>query len=92
MHHNLPSLYRLLVVDKVTCKIVLILLLYLLLHLSMLLLLLLPFLRLLKDERFASLPMLLETPKTGPLRPSDISADPLDLQNLALLRALRDGN
>jgi deoxyribonuclease-4 len=50
-----------------------------------------PFLRLLQDERFASLPMLLETPKTGPLRTSDISADPMDLKNLALLRALRDG-
>ena len=50
-----------------------------------------PFLRLLQDERFASLPMLLLTPKTGRLRTSDISADPLDLQNLALFRALRDG-
>ena len=47
-----------------------------------------PFGRLLHDERFAELPMILETPKAGGFRPSEIAADPLDLENLALLRSL----
>ncbi len=48
-----------------------------------------PFRRLLKDERFAALPMLLETPKAGGFRPSDITADPMDLKNLAILKGLQ---
>ena len=48
-----------------------------------------PFRRLLQDERFAALPMLLETPKAGGFRPSDIAADPMDLENLAILKELR---
>ena len=47
-----------------------------------------PFRRLLRDERFTELPMILETPKAGGFRPSEIAADPLDLENLALLRSL----
>ena len=49
-----------------------------------------PFRRLLKDERFAALPMLLETPKIGGSRPSDITADPMDLKNLAILKKLQE--
>ena len=49
-----------------------------------------PFRRLLRDERFAALPMLLETPKTGGFKPSDVAADPLDLENLAILKKLRE--
>ena len=47
-----------------------------------------PFRRLLGDERFVGLPMILETPKAGGFRPTEIAADPLDLENLALLRSL----
>ncbi len=46
------------------------------------------FRRLLNDPRFAHLPMLLETPKTEGRRPKDTSPDPLDVMNLATLRAL----
>jgi len=48
-----------------------------------------PFRRILNDPRFAKLPMLLETPKVDTpqsRRLSDI--DPLDRQNLAVLRGL----
>ena len=48
-----------------------------------------PFRRLLRDERFADLPMVLETPKSEGARPSEIDADPLDLENLRLLKRLR---
>ena len=47
-----------------------------------------PFRRLLRDGRFAALPMLLETPKAGGFKPSDVTADPLDLENLRILREL----
>ena len=47
-----------------------------------------PFRRLLGDGRFVGLPMILETPKAGGFRPTEIAADPLDLENLALLRSL----
>ena len=50
-----------------------------------------PFRRLLQDDRFADLPMLLETPKAGDTPTSSVEADPKDLENLALLRTLRDG-
>lgn len=46
------------------------------------------FRRLLNDSRFARMPMLLETPKTEGRRPTDTSADPLDVMNLATLRAM----
>ena len=48
-----------------------------------------PFGRLLRDERFRELPMVLETPKSGRGVPSSVEADPMDLQNLRLLRQLR---
>ena len=48
-----------------------------------------PFGRLLRDERFGHLPMVLETPKTGDGSPSSVAADPMDLHNLTLLRQLR---
>ena len=51
-----------------------------------------PFRRLVQDQRFADVPMLLETPKTGTVPPSVIAADPMDLKNLALLRKLRDSD
>ncbi|MBP1633766.1 MAG: nfo [Acidobacteria bacterium] len=46
------------------------------------------FARLVNDRRFATLPMLLETPKTGGRTPNDVAADPLDAMNLAALRSL----
>ena len=49
-----------------------------------------PFRRILKDPRFGHLPMVLETPKSGPGKPRSTKADPQDLENLALLRELRD--
>ena len=49
-----------------------------------------PFKRLVLDARFRHLPMVLETPKKGGGRPSDITADPLDLGNLSLLKRFRD--
>ena len=48
-----------------------------------------PFARLLRDERFRLLPMVLETPKSGRGAPSSVDADAMDLQNLKLLRQLR---
>jgi deoxyribonuclease-4 len=53
-----------------------------------------PFRRMLHDARFAGRPMLIETEKTGGRtgrsRPGAIELDPLDVANLATLRALRD--
>ena len=48
-----------------------------------------PFGRLLRDERFRELPMVLETPKSGRGAPASVEADPMDLQNLTLLRQIR---
>jgi deoxyribonuclease-4 len=48
-----------------------------------------PFARLLRDTRFRQVPMVLETPKSGHGAPSSVDADPMDLQNLTLLRQLR---
>jgi deoxyribonuclease-4 len=49
-----------------------------------------PFRRLLNDQRFANLPILIETAKTSrSSRPNTIEADPLDVKNLSTLRALR---
>jgi deoxyribonuclease-4 len=49
-----------------------------------------PFRRLLNDERFAPLPMLIETEKAARSeRPGAIVADPFDVRNLATLRRLR---
>lgn len=49
-----------------------------------------PFRRILTDPRFASLAMLIETEKSkGTERPGVIQTDPLDVKNLATLRALR---
>jgi deoxyribonuclease IV len=50
-----------------------------------------PFRRMLHDPRFAGRPMLIETEKTvGRTRPGAIELDPLDVANLATLRALRN--
>ena len=49
-----------------------------------------PFRRLVQDDRFTHIPMVLETPKKGGGGPSDITADPLDIENLSLLRGFRD--
>jgi deoxyribonuclease IV len=50
-----------------------------------------PFRRLIHDPRFAGLPLLIETERTArTTRPHVIAEDPLDLRNLATLRALRD--
>ncbi len=49
-----------------------------------------PFRRLLNDARFAGLPMVLETPKSGPSVPSSVDADIMDVRNLSLLRGLMD--
>lgn len=52
-----------------------------------------PFRRLLHDDRFADLPILIETEKSPSARPAGaVVADPLDLKNLATLRRLRDGS
>jgi deoxyribonuclease-4 len=49
-----------------------------------------PFRRLLNDDRFADLPILIETEKTSRSeRPGVISADPFDVKNLTTLRRLR---
>lgn len=49
-----------------------------------------PFRRLMRDHRFAGLPMLIETEKTSALcKPNQIVADPLDMRNLETLRRLR---
>ena len=51
-----------------------------------------PFQWLLRDPRFADLPLLIETAKSrGTERPHRIVADPCDERNLATLRRLRDG-
>jgi deoxyribonuclease-4 len=49
-----------------------------------------PFRRLVQDSRFTHLPMMLETPKKGGGKPSDVTADPLDIGNLSILRGFRD--
>lgn len=49
-----------------------------------------PFRRLLRDPRFAALPMLLETPKTEGRQGTRPQIDPLDAMNLRTLRQLRD--
>ena len=51
-----------------------------------------PFRRLVQDSRFTHLPMVLETPKKGGGKPSDVTADPLDIGNLSVLRGFRDEN
>ena len=49
-----------------------------------------PFRRLMRDSRFAGLPILIETEKTArTCKPGTIEADPLDLKNLQTLRRLR---
>ena len=48
-----------------------------------------PFRQILQDNRLKELPMILETPKTSARSSSAIEADPLDLENLNLLRTLR---
>ena len=51
-----------------------------------------PFRRLLHDERFRGLPILIETEKThGAEKKGAIVADPLDVRNLETLRRLRTG-
>lgn len=47
-----------------------------------------PFRRLLRDPRFAGLPMLLETPKAESSGAAAGDADPMDVENLTLLRSL----
>ena len=49
-----------------------------------------PFRRLVRDARFRHLPMVLETPKQGGRPAAETAADPLDLENLALLKRFRD--
>src|SRR5687767_1613145 len=49
-----------------------------------------PFRRILNDQRFAGLPILIETEKTSrSARPTTIEVDPLDVKNLSTLRGLR---
>lgn len=48
-----------------------------------------PFERLLRDERFADTPMVLETAKTGGAPASSVEADAMDVENLEALRRLR---
>ncbi len=45
-----------------------------------------PFKRLLRDKRFRGLPMIMETPKSENQSPSSVSADPMDVKNLSILR------
>jgi deoxyribonuclease-4 len=47
------------------------------------------FRRLVNDRRFADVPMLLETPKTEGRRATSVELDPLDVENLQVLRTLR---
>jgi deoxyribonuclease-4 len=50
-----------------------------------------PFRRLLRDQRFGSLPILIETEKSAECtRPQLVIEDPLDMRNLEVLRRLRD--
>jgi deoxyribonuclease-4 len=48
-----------------------------------------PFRRLLRDARFAGLPMVIETEKSPPGKSDAIVLDPLDVKNLETLRQLR---
>ena len=48
-----------------------------------------PFERLLQDDRFAEIPMVLETAKTGGAPASSVEADAMDVENLEALRRLR---
>jgi deoxyribonuclease-4 len=48
------------------------------------------FCRLVNDRRFTDLPMLLETPKTEGRRATSVELDPLDAENLGVLRELQD--
>ena len=48
-----------------------------------------PFSRLLKDRRFRDLPMVLETAKTRGAPLASVEANPMDLENLAVLSRLR---
>jgi deoxyribonuclease-4 len=49
-----------------------------------------PFRRLINDQRFAALPILIETEKTSrSASPTSIDLDPLDVKNLSTLRGLR---
>ena len=48
-----------------------------------------PFRRLIQDNRFSKLPMILETPKTEKNSPKLIEADTMDLQNLNILKSFR---
>jgi deoxyribonuclease IV len=47
------------------------------------------FRRLVNDRRFSDVPMLLETPKTEGRRATSVELDPLDVENLTVLRKLR---
>ncbi len=46
------------------------------------------FRRLLTDPRMQAVPMVLETPKERPANPAAVEADPMDLENLTVLREL----
>ncbi len=48
-----------------------------------------PFGRLLKDDRFGAIPMVLETAKAGGTSASSVEADAMDVENLEALRRLR---
>ena len=48
-----------------------------------------PFARLVRDERFRDIPMILETAKAGRGAAASMEADPMDTENLAVLRRLR---
>jgi deoxyribonuclease-4 len=49
-----------------------------------------PFRRLLRDSRFSSLPILIETEKSADCKPQLVIEDPLDMRNLEMLRRLRN--
>ena len=49
------------------------------------------FRRLLTDSRLQALPMILETPKERSGTPTSVEADPMDLENLKMLRELMTG-
>jgi len=46
------------------------------------------FRQILTDPRLQNIPMVLETPKSGPATPASTEPDPLDLENLSTLRSL----
>ena len=48
-----------------------------------------PFGRLLKDDRFGAIPMVLETAKAGGTSASSVEPDAMDVENLEALRRLR---